>query len=682
MKWKGRRPQKILILTLLLLQWVPLARAEELEVFDMSFEELQRIRVSVASYQEEPELSTGSSVSSIDESQWQARSAKRVIDAIDHFPGIMTGYALGGTTVMFRGFSNRDAPRMFSVQIDGITLNDYSLGTTLLSTPDMFNLDTLEKIELIRGPGSHLYGTNAMSGVVALKSWTPRHDQISLDVGGGSFYYSQAALKYSKELVGGLRLSSVFSLRQQKNENTKYYYTGEDGILDGSSQTQARKYDNKSMIIKLHKDRFELGYYYSHYEAEDFMGFDPRPGAFENGNTTDFDPCSITILRAVNTFALPWHMELDTRLFYTENASNVIWSLQSGPVDRDGDNLARKVDETSCGTHLLLRGKDLAGLPLQWFAGYDFKHAQVDEAEQILQKDSDSQRTLLDYEGEQRQTHSIIFNLNYELFNDRIHLIAGGRWDSFSDVGDHFSPRLGVIGHPTTASAIKLLYNTSFRAPTIQERVGQLSLLGNPLLDPEEFTVYELIYIHYLKDGRFSLTFFLNNLKDPILQLPYDKEPGYTQSFFNTDDVKTRGVEVDCGWRIGRSTELSLNSTYMITNEGASTFPAIIINWGVEHRFRKVPLQVAFFNRHQLKAKDGNFDFPLEPNPVGKSSLGAYWRPDLHLEYLLGANRQQSIYLDIRNLFNRQQSRGSTVSIENGTPEPRISFVIGFRMTY
>ena len=209
-----------------------------------------------------------------------------------------------------------------------------------------------------------------------------------------------------------------------------------------------------------------------------------------------------------------------------------------------------------------------------------------------------------------------------------------------------------------------------------------MSLKGNPGLNDEEFTVYELIYIHNLKNGKFSFTFFINELNDPISQLPYEDEPDYTQSFFNTEDVKTRGIEIDTRWNILKNTELSLNLTYMLTNEAASTFPRIIINWGIEHRFKKVPLLVALFNRHQFKAKDGNFDFPLEPNPVDKSSLGPYWRTDLHMEYFVGRQQQHSIYLDIRNLFDRYQSRSSSVSIENGTPESRLNFVVGFRMTY
>jgi outer membrane receptor protein involved in Fe transport len=185
-----------------------------------------------------------------------------------------------------------------------------------------------------------------------------------------------------------------------------------------------------------------------------------------------------------------------------------------------------------------------------------------------------------------------------------------------------------------------------------------------------------------LEDLRFSLTFFINILKNPISQFTYDDEPDYTQIFLNSSDAKTRGFEFETNWQILKNTVLTFNMTQMFTNEASSVFPRTIINWGIEHRFKKVPLQMALFNRHQFKAKDGNFDFPLEPNPVDKSSLGPYWRTDLHMEYYLCRTLNRSIYLDIRNLFDRYQSRGSTVSIENGTPESRFNFVLGFRIKF
>ncbi len=124
----------IQILALLFLLVVSLslpAKAENPNVFDLSLEDLQGVKVSVASFQEETELNTISGVFSVDESQLQARDANRVIDAVDHLPGIMTSCSLWGSTVFFKGFSNRDATRMFSVLMDGITLNDHSLGSTL-----------------------------------------------------------------------------------------------------------------------------------------------------------------------------------------------------------------------------------------------------------------------------------------------------------------------------------------------------------------------------------------------------------------------------------------------------------------------------------------------------------------------------------------------------------------------
>lgn len=133
----------------------------------MPFEEALdlSVKVDVASLFREDALRVGSTVASIDAATWEKAGARRMHEAFDNEPSVMSYTTLGGAPAMaIRGYTTSFlSVRSLATMIDGVPLTTLSFGTALYGIPN-WDLGTLDKIEIVKGPGSAIYGTDAFCG--------------------------------------------------------------------------------------------------------------------------------------------------------------------------------------------------------------------------------------------------------------------------------------------------------------------------------------------------------------------------------------------------------------------------------------------------------------------------------------------------------------------------------------
>ena len=126
--------------------------------FDLSLAELMEIEI--ASRFMEDELTVGSTVSKVTEAQWRSQGAEKTFDALEHLPGIyISEYFHGQQIPTFRGFAASEQYNSFLLLLDGMPLNNYSSAAGTYGTPN-YALGNLQTIEVIRGPGSAIYGAD------------------------------------------------------------------------------------------------------------------------------------------------------------------------------------------------------------------------------------------------------------------------------------------------------------------------------------------------------------------------------------------------------------------------------------------------------------------------------------------------------------------------------------------
>ena len=192
--------------------WVPLLVAPafaEGDLFELSLESLSQIKV--ASGFKESEQYVGSSVSTITEQEWRAQGAEKTFDAIEHFPGIYLSEHFHGMVVpSFRGQTSPTQYNSFLVLLDGMPLNNYSSASATYGTPN-FALGNLERIEVIRGPGSALYGADAFNGVVSLNSWSSDKDIIEINSEVGQYGYGKVDARARYSLSDDIAVTSILS---------------------------------------------------------------------------------------------------------------------------------------------------------------------------------------------------------------------------------------------------------------------------------------------------------------------------------------------------------------------------------------------------------------------------------------------------------------------------------------
>ena len=149
---------------------------------------------------------------------------------------------------------------------------------------------------------------------------------------------------------------------------------------------------------------------------------------------------------------------------------------------------------------------------------------------------------------------------------------SGIRYDHYSDFGETINPRLALVWQTAYNITSKLLYGRAFRAPAFAELHNRNNpvALGNPDLEPEIIDTVELAF-DYRPTGNFrgALSLFSYRMKD-IIQLVADPEPATSSTFQNAGRQKGRGFELEGEWKLAQNFTLIGNFSYQHSTDESS----------------------------------------------------------------------------------------------------------------
>ena len=258
---------------MLLISVESIAGDDDLQLLkDLSIYELLKVRVTVASKFVENPLDTGSVVSIITSDYWQARGARRLEDALSYMPGFVAlPHFLGVKQYAVRGFTSTNGSGIQTLW-DGVPINTFPVGTAQLDHADI-QLNTLKSIEVIRGPGSALYGSEAFHAVVSLNAFESERDLqlFSLRVGSNGYY--EGSYKNSATIFDDWRVNLAISTNYQSDQRFSYAYLN-GGMLQRSKRDY--RYGTSTASIKLTSNQadklaYKFGVYYNNYGHKDFF---------------------------------------------------------------------------------------------------------------------------------------------------------------------------------------------------------------------------------------------------------------------------------------------------------------------------------------------------------------------------------------------------------------------------
>jgi len=418
------------------------------------------------------------------------------------------------------------------VMVDGRPVNSISDGIADLS---QFPIDNIERIEVVRGPVSALYGANALGGVINIITREAKEERVTADVilGGGSFGTQIARLNLGT-----------------KDTNIKTYFTISNNTSDGWRKNSA--YDNHNFTGKLAYNagkigNFELrgGYHReklglpgANYETDWSTGekiiFDERYAS--NPKEVQEDEKRYAILEYSNGGE---NSKLLLRLYGSDDEKRDQNPDPDWPTDDFYEN-------TTQGTEVQL--DTLYGITL----GMDIHQDKYRQRNEINSQTIISEKTL----------NQSVF-LQETLSLKPVTAILGTRYDHHSAYGGQMNPSLSLIYQPREYLKISFNLARGFRAPTFCDLYwpDYLGCLGNPDLKPERAWAYDLGFEHQWGTLLLSrLTLFRTDIENLILWGP---NVSSIWTPYIMPEAYSQGVELEFIHQVTPRLSQSINYTYL-----------------------------------------------------------------------------------------------------------------------
>ncbi len=617
----------------------------------LSLEELFKTPITSTSYFSEQSLDVASTVSVINKKDWEKRGARRLNDAYQHLPSVVSlPNFLAQDSVRIRGYAISDA-RGIATLWDGVSVNTFNLGTANVDRPNI-QLNTLDSIEVTRGPGSALYGADAFHGVVALKSFesdTNQQDVIARLASNG--FYS-AGYNGSHKLGSKSRLNLSLASSGQPDQDIKY--TTSTGSGEREYNYQSTTFVAKFLSNPSANWSYKIGFYYDDNDSNNFQG-EGGNGSLPNNDVSSVDG-DLLMLKGDVKYKISNNKDFSLQVYsWVQN------KLYERPVNSTRD-IRINGKETRQEAQLVYRDKNFAGNTELTTALARRKDIIKEQHRVIFNSSTTFVDADLPFVGVTRTINSFFADGKTHLDNSNWIYRYGFRLDDYSDFGTQFTPRLGVIYMLDKQAALKLLYGASFRAPTAVEVGGTPFIAGDPNIQPEELDTYELVYLRQSKKSKFEVVLFHTDLKNGISNI--------AGQYTNISRSESDGLELSYTSRFKRllveSSVSYVKSKDLTNNAEYKAFPKTILNLGIGYQFSD-GWSTYVNNRAHLGA--------YETTQTTAAKLKDYWRLDINVTKSL--QEKLKLFLNVRNALDRQNYLPSLVDQEGGIPEDGISVDLG-----
>ncbi|HWQ90848.1 MAG TPA: TonB-dependent receptor [Clostridia bacterium] len=514
---------------------------------DLSLEQLLEVKVDQvygASRYQQKVSQAPASVSLITAEEIKKFGYRDLADLLRGVRGLYVSNDRNYSYLGIRGFLRPgDYNTRVLVLIDGHRMNDNVFDGAFISREGMVDIDLVERVEVIRGPSSSIYGSSAFFGVInVITKSAAQLEGPEASVEWGSLETYKGRFSYGKvfsEEVAWLLSGSYYS---SEGRSSLYYPEFDQRISPdprAANNGVAEALDDEravNLFSKLNYHEFTLsGYFNTREKKVPTASFST---VFNDGReeTTDYG----AYLDLEWDHHLSESADIKGRAFYDYVPYYGTYPLNyAAPGDPPNVVLNRdEVDAQWAGTEWQLSLRVLDRHVLS--TGFEYR-------ENLSQKQvnyDDLQPRFYHVDDDRSSRNIGIFNqaevglLTNLLFN------AGFRYDYYSDsFGGTFNPRLGLIYSPWQGSAFKALYGEAFRAPNAYERFYSLGQTALPDLNPETIRTYELVYEqnfghHY----RSSLSGYYYTVEDLITQVTaLDGSLG----FANVENVRATGLEME-----------------------------------------------------------------------------------------------------------------------------------------
>lgn len=567
---------------------------------DPSLQTSQEIVVTASTIAETVE-ETPAAVTVIAKDEILDREARDVADLLREVPGLQLARSgsRGKVTSLFTrgGNSNQTLVLWNGVELNNPYFAGYDFGR--------FSTAGVDRIEIVRGPYSAIYGSEAVSGVVNILSF-PGGDALDVQLEAGENGWLNGSL------AGGLAIGNLSFFGALERRQDDGWFDNDD--FDQSSINGGVRWSSQSFGA----------------------GLQLRATAYESGipfNTSaDGTALLPSLLRRQEGDELQVAVPLS---FATQRA---IYELTLSTVERTDDfedpedpfaNVFSNTDSSTRRARFTARmGAGIAGTIV---AGAEYESAEVTDINAYGANLIGLEREAVSVFAEDRAS--------FQIGSSRVELLAGARYDEFDTFGEEFTPSIAAAwlfgGNKLRAS-----YGRGFRAPSIGELY--FPFLGNAELRPERSENFEFGFDRFFGDrGSASITVFDTDYDELIV---YDNA---SFAFANTGAAHAQGIELSGVLRTSGPLLVSGSYTFLETEQLSTTLPllrrpehsgSLTLGWDAAQWGATL---VAIFN--------GERDDILAVSPYSRVRNDAYSTVDATLRFQLGMLRP---YIKLENLLD------------------------------
>ena len=466
-----------------------------------------------------------------------------VADAARVFAGaaVVQGGSFGSVTSLFlRGGQSTYA----RVLVDGVPIN--APGGAL----NLANLSTLnvERIELVRGPASVLYGSDAVSGVMQVFTRRGAGARAVFALSGGTYGSSDL----SAELAAGGRSAGATLGVSQQTANGLYDYNNRYRNTTVSSSMRFAP-DARSEITVAAR----YGNALFHYPT-DGSGFQNDSNAYARART-------LTASVEAGRFLTP-RLEARVLAGYSESRDSTV-DAQDNAADTNGIYAYHSTG---------VQARTSADLRFNIHAGTASIVTVGGAIEAERARGTNSYQSSFGPGGGSTagdRTNRAAYAQIVTGWRDRAWLQAGARVDDNTLFGRFVTWRVGLAARIASATRVRMNVGTAFKEPTFDESVSGGFTVGNPALKPERSRSWEVGLEQGFsgRRGSVSLAYFAETFRD-MIQYTFAPPPPDSANYFNIAGANASGVEVEGRYAPSRALRLRAQFTWLRTSVADSGF--------------------------------------------------------------------------------------------------------------
>jgi iron complex outermembrane receptor protein len=518
----------------------PDAASNSTDLTQLSIEELMNIPVSSASKFSQPMQDAPAYVTVITADEIKRFGWRTLGDILQSVSGFYISYDRNYDYVGVRGFNRPgDYNTRTLLLLNGHRMNENIYDSNGIGTDAIVDVDMIDRIEIVRGPASVLYGTSAFFAVINIitrdVSTMNGHGEVSVDAGSYDTY------KYRFSCAGKTPngLEMLFS-------GSFFTYGGQNLYF---KEFDAPETNNGRASRQTDKDDFESMYMNMHYGALTFLA--GRIWREKRIPTASYDTifnADRTLIAEERDFAeLTYEQALGAdysavvKASYDDYIEHGDYIYDFGEVGNPADFGAIRdrtrgewiTTEAKLSTTAIDRNRLTAGVECR--DNFRQNERNFNQSASEISDNFNSKRNSIVWafyaQDEARIFKNVLLNL-------------GGRYDHYESFGGEASPRIALVYQPTVETTVKLLYGEAFRAPNIYELYYHdfESQKSNPDLAPERINTVEVVIQQKIAQTLHGILSLYHYTIDDLIGQTVDPADGLIV-FNNLYEVNTDGGE-------------------------------------------------------------------------------------------------------------------------------------------